>query len=99
MDTPLGSVLYITLGCAKNEVDTDRVVAVEFESQAELGADAIGARYEHRLMIALGHLEQRTETAQSAEHAFAHGLFGKRLDAFDECIAGIDIDAGIAIRE
>ena len=25
MDTPLGSVLYITLGCAKNEVDTDRM--------------------------------------------------------------------------
>ena len=24
-DTPLGSVLYITLGCAKNEVDTDRM--------------------------------------------------------------------------
>ena len=25
MDTPLGSVLYITLGCAENEVDTDRM--------------------------------------------------------------------------
>ena len=25
MATPLGSVLYITLGCAKNEVDTDRM--------------------------------------------------------------------------
>ena len=25
MDTPLGSVLYITLGCAKNEVDTERM--------------------------------------------------------------------------
>ena len=25
MDTPSGSVLYITLGCAKNEVDTDRM--------------------------------------------------------------------------
>ena len=25
MDKPLGSVLYITLGCAKNEVDTDRM--------------------------------------------------------------------------
>ena len=25
MDTPLGTVLYITLGCAKNEVDTDRM--------------------------------------------------------------------------
>ena len=25
MDTPLGSVLYITLGCARNEVDTDRM--------------------------------------------------------------------------
>ena len=25
METPLGSILYITLGCAKNEVDTDRM--------------------------------------------------------------------------
>ncbi len=25
MDTPMGSILYITLGCAKNEVDTDRM--------------------------------------------------------------------------
>ena len=39
MDTPLGSVLYITLGCAKNEVDTDRMAV---EVRAALARDPKG---------------------------------------------------------
>jgi hypothetical protein len=34
-----------------------------------------------------------------AEDAFAQGFSGERLDAFDELIAGVDVDTGIAIGE
>ena len=36
-------------------------------------------------------------TADPAHDAFAHGALGKRLDRFDQGVAGIDIDTGIVI--
>jgi hypothetical protein len=80
-----------------DQILTDRIVAVQVESQAQLGADAIGTGHQHRLLVALRHFEQRAETANTAEHAFAQGLFGKRFDPFDEFITRIDIDAGITV--
>jgi len=62
--------------------------------QLELGAHAVGAADQHRLLVALGHLEQRAETADAGQHAFAHGFFGQRLDALDQRVARVDIDAG-----
>ena len=43
MDTPLGSVLYITLGCAKNEVDTDRMRSLLTAAGYEEAFDPQGA--------------------------------------------------------
>ena len=45
MDTPLGSVLYITLGCAKNEVDTDRMRSLLTTAGYELKADKLAREY------------------------------------------------------
>jgi hypothetical protein len=72
-------------------------VAIQFESQAQLGTDAVGTGHQHRLLVALGHFEQRTETADAAEHAVAQGFLGQRLDPVDKGIARIDIDAGITV--
>src|SRR5471032_1012900 len=49
--------------------------------------------------LLLADLEHRAETAQPAHHALAHGALGKRLDRFDQGIARIDIDAGIAVGQ
>ena len=74
-------------------------MAVQFEGQAQLGADAIGAGHQHRLLVTLRHLEQRPEPADPAQHAFAQRFLRERLDAIDEGVAGIDIDAGIAVGQ
>ncbi|MDT4847652.1 hypothetical protein FQZ97_817170 [compost metagenome] len=72
-------------------------MAVQLERQLELGAHAVGARDQHGLLEFLRQLEQRTEPADAGHHAFAHGALGKRLDAVDQCVAGIDINAGVAV--
>jgi hypothetical protein len=72
-------------------------VPLQFESQLQLGADAVGTRNEHRFAVVPGHFEQGAETTDAAEHAGAHGFSRERLDTFDEFIASVDVDTGIAI--
>ena len=83
----------------RHQVDADGVVHVPLESQFQLGADAVGAADQHRLFVALGHLEQRAEAAYAGQHAFAHGFFGQWLDAFDQGIAGVDVNAGVFVAQ
>ena len=45
------------------------------------------------------HFDQRAEAADAGEHLAAHRAFGDGLDAFDELVARVDVDAGIAIGE
>ena len=72
---------------------------VERERELELGADAVGARDEHRLAIALRQLDERAEAADAGEHLGAQRALRERLDALDERVAGVDVDAGVAIRK
>ena len=83
----------------RHQVDADGVVPVELERELELGADAIGAGDQHRLAITLRDLEQRAETADAGQHLWAHGAPGERLDALDQRIAGIDVDARVTVRK
>ncbi len=82
----------------RDKVLPHRVMAVELEGQLQLGADAIGTRNEHGLLVFLRDLEERAEAADAAQHLGAHGAFRGGLDAFDQRIAGIDVDARIAVR-
>jgi hypothetical protein len=60
----------------------------------ELGADAVGARDQDRILEAGGlEVEQAAEAAQPAHHAAPVGAPGERLDVLDEGIAGIDVDS------
>jgi hypothetical protein len=72
-------------------------MAVQLEGQLQLGAHAVGARDQHGLLELLGKFEQGAEPADAGHHAFAHGALGKRLDAVDQCVAGIDVNTGIAV--
>jgi hypothetical protein len=83
----------------RDEIDADRVVAVELEGELQLRSDAVGARHEHRLLIAFRHFEERAEAADAREHAGAHRAARVRLDAIDERVARVDVDAGVAVRE
>ncbi len=95
----LGTLYQDVIDAHRHQVLADRVVAVPLEGQLELGADAVGARHQHRFAIFLRKLEQRAEAADAGQHFRPHGAPGGRLDAFDQRIAGIDIDAGVAIGE
>jgi hypothetical protein len=95
----LGALHQDVVDAHRDQVDADRVMTVQLESQLELGADAVGTGDQHGLLELLADLEQRAETADTAEHAFAHGALGKGLDRFDQGVAGIDIDTGVAVGE
>ena len=51
------------------------------------------------LAIALADLDQRAEAADAGEHLGPHRALRERLDALDERVAGVDVDAGVAIGE
>ena len=72
---------------------------VEREGELELGADAVGARDQHGLAIALRQFDQRAEPANAGQHLRAQGAFGEGLDRFDQRFARIDVDAGPAIGQ
>ena len=54
---------------------------------------------QHRLAVALRQLDQRAEAADAGQHLRAQRAPGERLDRLDQRVAGVDIDAGVAIRE
>ena len=66
-----------------DQVDADRVMAVQFERQAQFRAHAVGARDQDRFLVLLADFKHGAKTAQAAHHAFAQGALGKRLDCFD----------------
>ena len=71
---------------------------VHEERDLEFGPDAVGARHEHRILVAIRlESEQASEAAQIGHHFRAKGRPHMRLDPLDEFIAGIDIDSGITI--
>ena len=72
-------------------------MAAGVDGQAQLRADAVGAGDQHRLAIARGNLHQRAEAADAGEHFGALRAAHERLDALDQFIAGVDVDAGVAI--
>jgi hypothetical protein len=95
----LGALHQDVVDTHRYKIDADGVVAVHVEGELQLGADAVGTRHQHRFAIALGHLEQGTEAADARQHAVAQGGTGERLDAFDQGVAGVDVDTGVAIGE
>ena len=75
-----------------------RVVAVGVDGDLQLGADAVGGRDQDRIAIAGGlQVEQRAEAAEPAVAAAARGRRRQRLDRLDQRVAGVDVDAGLAI--
>ena len=70
------------------------------DGEHQLGADAVGGGDQDRVAEA-GRLEveQRAEAAEAAHRAGPVGGAGERLDALDQRVAGLDVDAGVAIGQ
>jgi hypothetical protein len=95
----LGALHEDVVDAHRDQVLADRVVPAERERELELGADAVGAGDQHRLAEALADLDERAEAADAGEHLRAHRALRVRLDALDQRVARVDVDAGVSVRE
>jgi len=70
------------------------------DGDLELGADAVGAGDQHRILVA-GRLEVEdgAETAEIRGDARAPGRGGERPDGLDEGVPGVDVDARVLVGE
>ena len=93
----LGALDQDVVDAHGDQVLADGVVLVELEGQLQLGPDTIGTGDQDRLLVVLGQLHQGPEAADATHDFRAHGAAREWLDAFDQGIAGVDVDAGITI--
>jgi hypothetical protein len=83
-----------------DEIDADRLVAAGFDRDQHLGADTVGPRDQHGVLEPRAlQVEQAAEPADFAVRARSCGRAHQRFDQLDHAIAGVDVDAGIRIRE
>ena len=69
------------------------------ERELELGAHAVGAGHQERILVALGQPAQAGEAAQVGQHLGAHGAFDVALDAFDQGVARVDVHACVPVGQ
>jgi len=71
----------------------------ELERELQLGADAVGPRYQHRLAKFPGDLEKRAEPSDPGEHFRPQRPLREGLDRLDQRVAGIDVHSGVAVSD
>ncbi len=77
-----------------HQISADGVVLIHHERDLELGADAVGARDQHRLPVAVAvEAEQAAERSDFGEHAWREGAARQRPDPPDRLVARVDVDA------
>jgi len=75
-------------------------VSSGFDRDAQLGADAVGRGEQNRIPeTRRPGVEDRTEAAECGGRAAAGGRARQGLDRLDQRIAGIDVDAGVAVGQ
>ena len=77
-----------------HEIVSDGVVALRFDRDFELRADAVGARDEHRLRHVGRHAKHSAEAAELAARSGGERRQHVRLDAVLRVVGRIDVDAG-----
>ena len=81
----------------RDAVDADRAEVPELRGELQLGADAIGARHQDRILVALGRLEEASEAADARQHFGPMRRARDLLDRIDEGFVAIEIDAGLGV--
>ena len=83
-----------------HEIDANGGVVAGFDGDLELGADAVVGGDQNGVFEAGGlQIEQAAKAAEVGIGARPAGGPHQRLDGFDEAVAGIDVDAGIAVGD
>ena len=94
----LGALDEDVVHAVVHEVGADRIVPARHERHLELGADAVGARHQHRLAVSVAvELKQSAERPDIGQHARGERGFRERLDPADGLVARGDVDAGVAV--
>ena len=94
----LGALHHDVVRAHRHQVDADRVMASGLDREPELRADAVRARHHDRPAKTLErHFDQRSKAAEALQDLGAHRAADRRLYPFDQVVAGIDVDSGIAI--
>jgi len=75
------------------------VVSIKVDGQTEFGAHAIGAGNKNGIFEFVPQGKQTAESTQTTNDFRAGGSLDGRFDSFDQCFAGIDVDARIAVGE
>jgi len=94
----LGALHQDVVGAHRHEVDADGVVAVHRERELELGTHAVGAGDEHGLAKSACRSPPARRSRRCPPALGPHRALGERLDALDERVAGVDVDAGVPGR-
>eukprot|EP01092_Planopodium_desertum_P014841 TRINITY_DN7609_c0_g4_i2.p2 TRINITY_DN7609_c0_g4~~TRINITY_DN7609_c0_g4_i2.p2 ORF type:complete len:374 (-),score=160.05 TRINITY_DN7609_c0_g4_i2:543-1664(-) len=95
----LGALHQHVVHAHGDQVDADRIVAVQLVGQLQLGADAVGARHQHRLAVLIGQVEQGAEATQAAHHFRTEAALDQGFDPLDQLVAGVDVDTRITVGE
>ena len=94
----LGALHEDVVDAVIDEIGADRVMTPGHERDLQLRADAVGARHQHRITIAIGvQPEKAAERADVRQYARSEGASRDRLDPADGFVAGIDVDPGLPI--
>ncbi len=83
-----------------DQVCADSVVKAHFKGDLELGANAVGARNQHRRGIS-GCIEAKeaAEAADFAEHLFTKGPLCQVFDPLFGAVAAGDVDSGVGVGD
>ncbi|KAG1249420.1 hypothetical protein G6F68_013345 [Rhizopus microsporus] len=95
----LGALHQHVVHAHGDQVDADRIVAVQLVGQLQLGAHAGGTRHQHRLAVLVGQVEQGAEATQAAHHFRAEAALDQGLDPLDQLVAGVDVDTRVTVGE
>ena len=83
-----------------DEIDADGVVTTGIDGKAQFGAHTVRAGNQHRATVTVHRdFYQRAEAAEAAQDFWAERPANVGLDALDEFIARVDIDAGVAVGD
>ena len=93
-----GALHHDVVDTHRDQINANAIMPPCLDSQLELGTDAIGARHQDGLAVTVHRqFEQRAKASQSGEHPGDAGPRRYRLDAFNQSVSGVDIDAGTAV--
>ena len=94
----LGALHEDVVDAVVDQVGADRVVPAGHERDLELGADAVCARDEHRLAVAVRvEAEKPAERPDLRQHARRGRRPCERLDPTDRLVSRVDVDARLPV--